>query len=136
MVTHVSAPRTSLLRVLGLFFGIAVSIGCTLGVGILRQPGPVASYLREPWLIMLMWLGGAVYSALGALNVAELATLIPRAGGFYVYAREAMGDTVGFAVGWSDFLANVAATAYAAMAAAEFLGRVAPGINPHAALFG
>jgi len=116
----------SLLRVLGLFFGIAVSIGCTLGVGILRQPGPVAAYLREPWLIMLVWSAGAVYSGLGALNVAELATMIPRAGGFYVYAREAMGDTVGFAVGWSDFLANVAAAAYAVMAAVEFLGRVAP----------
>ena len=77
-----TAQRTTLLRVLGLFFGIAVSIGCTLGVGILRQPGPVASYLREPWLIMLMWFGGAVYSALGVLNVAELATMIPRAGGF------------------------------------------------------
>jgi len=126
------SDRTALLRVLGLFFGIAVSIGCTLGVGILRQPGPVASYLREPWLIMLMWSAGAAYSTLGVLNVAELATLIPRAGGFYVFAREAMGDTAGFAVGWSDFLANVAATAYAAMAAVEFLGRVIPGVTAYA----
>src|ERR1035438_1695611 len=117
---NLTSQSNSLLRVLGLFFGIAVSIGCTLGVGILRQPGPVAAYLREPWLIMLVWSAGGVYSALGALNVAELATMIPRAGGFYVYAREAMGDTAGFAVGWSDFLGNAAATAYAAMAAVEF----------------
>jgi len=87
------AGRTSLLPVLGLFFGIAVSIGATLGVGILRQPGPVASYLRAPWLIVLMWFAGAIYSACGASNVSELATMIPRAGGFYVYAREAMGDS-------------------------------------------
>ena len=129
-----SAPGTAsstLLRVLGLFFGIAVSIGCTLGVGILRQPGPVAAYLREPWLIMLMWLAGAVYSALGALNVAELVAMVPRAGGFYVYAREAMGDPVGFAVGWSDFLANTAAAAYAATAAVEFLARIAPNAGAH-----
>ena len=85
------AARISLVPVLGLVFGIAVSVGGTLGVGILRQPGPVASYLRVPWLIMLMWLGGAVYSACGASNVSELATMIPRAGGFYVYAREAWG---------------------------------------------
>jgi APA family basic amino acid/polyamine antiporter len=131
------APQeTSLLRVLGLLFGIAVSIGCTLGVGILRQPGPVAAYLREPWLIMLMWFAGAIYSALGALNVAELATMIPRAGGFYVFAREAMGDTAGFAVGWSDFLANVAAAAYASVAAAEFLGRVAPAIGQYGKFVG
>jgi APA family basic amino acid/polyamine antiporter len=119
----------SLLRVLGLVFGIAVTIGCTLGVGILRQPGPVASYLREPWLIMLMWLGGAFYSLLGVLNVSELAGMIPRAGGFYVFAREAMGETAGFAVGWSDFLANVSAAAYAVMTTTEFLGRVVPGIE-------
>ncbi len=131
-----TSQSTTLLRVLGLFFGIAVSIGCTLGVGILRQPGPVASYLREPWLIMLLWFSGAAYSALGALNVAELATMIPRAGGFYVYAREAMGDTAGFAVGWSDFLANVAAAAYAAMTAVEFLGRVVPSAEHYGQLLG
>jgi basic amino acid/polyamine antiporter, APA family len=126
-----SMPRTSLLPVLGLFFGIAVALGGTLGVGILRQPGPVASYLREPWLIMAMWLAGAVYAAVGAANVSELATMIPRAGGFYVYAREAMGDRAGFALGWGDFLANVAATAYAAMAAVEFLARLIPRIGPY-----
>jgi APA family basic amino acid/polyamine antiporter len=135
-MSKATSQGTSLLRVLGLFFGIAVSIGCTLGVGILRQPGPVASYLREPWLIMLMWLAGAVYSALGALNVAELATMIPIAGGFYVYARRAMGDAAGFAVGWSDFLANVAAAAYAAVAAVEFIGRVVPSITPYGGLVG
>src|ERR1017187_3402886 len=126
------AARTALLPVLGLFFGVAVSIGATLGVGILRQPGPVASNLRAPWLIMLMWFAGAIYSACGASNVSELATMIPRAGGFYVYAREAMGVYAGFAVGWSDFLGNVAATAYAAMAAVEFLERLIPRIEPFA----
>jgi len=121
--------RTSLLPILGLVFGVAVSIGGTLGVGILRQPGPVASYLREPWLIMLMWLIGAAYSALGAVSVSELATMIPRAGGFYVYAREAMGDTAGFAVAWSDFLTNAGGVAFGAMAAVEFGGRLFPGIQ-------
>ncbi len=128
------AARTALLPVLGLFFGVAVSIGATLGVGILRQPGPVASYLRAPWLIMLMWLAGAIYSACGASNVSELATMIPRAGGFYVYAREAMGDYAGFAVGWSDFLANVTPVAYGAMAAVEFLQRLVPAVGKFAAV--
>jgi len=121
-----SPARPSLLPVLGLFFGVAVALGATLGVGILRQPGPVASHLRAPWLIMLMWCAGAVYSAVGACNVSELATMIPRAGGFYVYARAALGDHAGFAVGWSDFLANVAPIAYSAMAAVEFLARLVP----------
>lgn len=56
--------------------------------------------------------------------------MLPRAGGFYVYAREAMGDRAGFAVGWSDFLANVASTSFAAIAAGEFLGRLIPRIAP------
>lgn len=128
------AARASLLPVLGLFFCIAVSIGGTLGVGILRQPGLVASYLRQPWLIMLMWFAGGVYGALGASNVSELATMLPREGGFYVYTREAMGAHAGFAVGWSDFLANVAPAAYAAMAAVEFLQRLVPAIGPFAQL--
>jgi basic amino acid/polyamine antiporter, APA family len=123
------AGRTSLLPVLGLFFGIAVSIGGTLGVGILRQPGPVALYLRESWLILLLCAAGAIYAAVGAVNVSELATMIPRAGGFYVFAREALGDNAGFAVGWSDFLANSAAVAYGAMVAVEFAGRIVPGIQ-------
>lgn len=131
--TAAPAARTRLLPVLGLFFGIAVSIGGTLGVGILRQPGPVAFYLREPWLIMMMWLAGAVYAAAGAANVSELATMIPRAGGFYVFAREAMGDYAGFTAAWCDFLANVAATAYAAMAAVEFLARLLPAAQSFAA---
>lgn len=128
--TETTAARISLLPVLGLLFGIAVSIGSTLGVGILRQPGPVASYLREPRLIMFMWFAGAVYAALGAANVSELATMLPREGGFYVYARAALGEHAGFAVAWSDFLANVAPAAYAAMAAVEFLERLIPAIRP------
>jgi APA family basic amino acid/polyamine antiporter len=81
-----------------------------------------------------MWLVGAIYSACGASNVSELATMIPRAGGFYVYAREAMGDYAGFAVGWSDFLANVAPASYGAMAAVEFLQRLVPAVAPFAVL--
>lgn len=132
--TRSPTARATLLPVLGLLFGLAVSIGSTLGVGILRQPGPVAAYLRAPWLIMLMWLGGALYAALGASNVSELATMLPREGGFYVYSRAAMGEAAGFAVGWSDFLANVVPTASAAMAAVEFLQRLAPASAPYGSL--
>jgi APA family basic amino acid/polyamine antiporter len=132
--TDRTATRISLLPVLGLLFGIAVSIGSTLGVGILRQPGPVASYLREPRLIMLLWFAGAVYGTLGAINVSELATMLPREGGFYVYTRAALGEYAGLAIGWSDFLSNVAPAAYAAMAAVEFLERLLPAIRPIAQL--
>jgi APA family basic amino acid/polyamine antiporter len=78
---------------------------------------------------MLMWLAGAIYSALGAMNVSELATMIPRAGGFYVFVREALGDRAGFAVGWSDFLGNAAAVSYAAIVAIEFAARLVPALQ-------
>jgi len=97
-------------------------------MGILRQPGPVASCLRAPWLIMLMWFVGAIYAACAASNLSELATMIPRAGGFFVHAHEAMGDYAGFAVGWSDFLAKAAPASYCAMAAFEFLQRLVPAV--------
>lgn len=128
--------RKALLRVLGLFFAVAVALGATLGVGILRQPGPIAGCLREPWLILTMWAAGGVYALMGAVNVAELATMIPRAGGFYVYAREAMGDTAGFSVGWSDFLGNAVACAYAAMAMTEFLTRIVPALTGYGRTIG
>lgn len=93
-----------LLRILGVGFGIAVVIGSTVGVGILRSPGVVAAHLGSGWLILLVWALGGVYTLLAANNIAELATMMPRAGGPYVYARRAYGDYGGFVVGWGDWM--------------------------------
>src|SRR5512143_842309 len=67
-----------LLRILGVGFGIAVVIGSTVGVGILRSPGAVATHLGSGWLIQLVWALGGVYTLLAANNIAELATMMPR----------------------------------------------------------
>src|SRR2546428_290377 len=83
------APAGKLLRILGVGFGLAVAVGATVGVGILRNPGGVAAYLGSAWPIMLAWALGGVYCLLGANYLAELATMVPQAGGFYVYARRA-----------------------------------------------
>ena len=93
-----------LLRILGVGFGVAVGIGGTIGVGILRNPGGVAEQIPSVWLIMLAWTLGGVYCLLGANYLAELATMIPKAGGYYVYAQRSFGKYGGFAVGWSDWL--------------------------------
>ncbi len=84
--------QNPLLRILGVGFGIAVVIGGTVGVGILRSPGAVAAHLGSGWLILLVWALGGLYTLLAANNTAELATMMPRAGGPYVYARRADGD--------------------------------------------
>jgi APA family basic amino acid/polyamine antiporter len=104
-------------------FGLALVFGTMVGVGILRLPGTVAAALGDRTLIMLAWALGGLYALMGAVAVAELAAMIPETGGFRVYARRAFGEGVGFAVGWVDWLTNVAALAYVAVTAAAFLGR-------------
>src|ERR1700745_3242527 len=100
----VSETSGRLRRVLGVGFGLAVSIGGTIGVGILRTPGLVAQQLHVPFLIMLFCVSGGIYTLLGASCLTELGLMLPRTGGFYVYVRRAFGDTAGFAVGWTDWL--------------------------------
>src|SRR5438045_5590210 len=118
------ASQTSghLRRVLGVGFGLAVSIGGTIGVGILRTPGLVAGQLHVPSLIVFLWLAGGIYTLLGASCLTELGLMLPRAGGFYVYVRRAFGNTAGFAVGWSDWLMYCSILGYLSIAIAEFVG--------------
>ncbi len=119
-------PQTSLSRILGLGFGLAVIFGGTVGVGILRLPGTIAAQMGSFWPIMLVWIIGGIYAMLGAISIAELGTAMPQAGGFYVYSRRAFGPAMGFAVGWADWLCNCAGIAYAAVAAAEYTGVLVP----------
>src|SRR5258708_32940637 len=88
-----------LTRILGLGFGLAMVFGGTVGVGILRLPGTLAAALGDSRLIVLFWILGGVYSLLGAVAVAELAAMMPEAGGGYVDGRRAVGDRTGLLVG-------------------------------------
>ncbi|MGH3427015.1 MAG: APC family permease [Mycobacteriales bacterium] len=113
-----------LQRILGLGFCVAMVFGTMVGVGILRLPGTVAAALGDRTLIMVAWGLGGLYAVMGAVAVAELAAMIPEAGGFRVYARRAFGEGVGFAVGLVDWLACVATVAYGAVTAITYLGSV------------
>lgn len=110
-----------LRRILGVGFGLSVSIGATIGVGILRTPGLVAEHLQSSFAILFLWIAGGVYTLLGASCLTELGIMLPKAGGYYVYARRAFGDTVGFIVGWADWLMYCSVLAYASIAIAEFI---------------
>ena len=109
-----------LLRILGVGFGLAIVIGGTVGVGILRSPGPITEQLGSVWLIMFAWVLGGVYALLGANYLCELATMVPKAGGYFVYAHRAYGSFGGFVVGWSDFIYNNLALAYIAVVFGEY----------------
>lgn len=119
MRSHTSGQ---LRRVLGIGFGLAVSVGATIGVGILRTPGLVAKQLHLPFLILLVWVAGGIYTLLAASCFTELGLMLPRAGGFYVYVRRAFGNTAGFAVGWTDWLTYCSVLGYLSIATAEFIG--------------
>jgi APA family basic amino acid/polyamine antiporter len=112
--------KGKLLRILGLGFGLAVGVGGTIGVSIFRLPGPIAALLPAPWLILLIWIIGGLYTLLSANYTAELATMLPKAGGPYIYAHRAFGPYAGFIVGWTGWLGDTAALAFLAIAFAEF----------------
>jgi basic amino acid/polyamine antiporter, APA family len=125
-----------LRRILGLGFGLAMVFGGTVGVGILRLPGTLAATLGDSRLIVLFWILGGVYALLGAVSVSELAAMLPRAGGFYVYARRAFGNGAGFLIGWSDWINQVATLAYASITATVFLGALCPATAPYTRMIG
>ena len=110
----------SLLRILGVTFGVAVTLGNSIGAGIMRTPSQIAARVPSEWLIMLAWTLGAIYSLLGAWSLAELAAMIPSSGGYYTVTRRAFGDYIGFVVGWSDWLSNCGAVAVGAILLAEY----------------
>ena len=95
-----------------------------------RSPGA----LGDAHLILLFWIFGGLYALLGAVSMAELAAMLPLAGGFYVYARRAFGDGFGFLVGCSDYLNGTAALAYVAITAATFAAALWPALAAHVQL--
>jgi APA family basic amino acid/polyamine antiporter len=124
-----AAPRSSLLPVLGLGFGLAVAIGNTIGAGIFRTPGEVAAHLPSAPLFMAAWAIGGVYALLGAIQIAELGTMLPQSGGQYVFSRHALGEYAGFIVGWSDWLSTCGTTAAVSIVVGEFSGGLIPALR-------
>src|SRR2546428_5415049 len=115
-----------LRRVLGVGFGLAVSVGATIGVGILRTPVVVAGQVHTPSTVVFLWTAAGLYTLLGASCLSELGTMLPQDGGYYVYVRRAFGNTAGFAVGWTDWLTYCSILAYVSIAIAEFLAVIGP----------
>src|SRR2546423_3133523 len=107
---------------------MAVTVGITIGMGILRTPGDVAKQLPSAWLFIGVWLLGGVYALLGAVSVAELGTMIPRSGGFYVFARRALGEYPGFVVGWSDWLSTCGTVAAVSLVIGEYASVLLPSL--------
>src|SRR6266545_1019964 len=91
-----AASAGGLKRVIGFWGGTALIIGITIGAGIFRKPYSLAQSIPNPWIIMSLWGAFGVISICGALALAELASMMPRTGGSYVFLRAAYGDSSAF----------------------------------------
>ena len=125
-MTNDTTRQNQLLKLLGVGFGIAVTIGGTIGTGILRKPGPIAAFIGDPWVILLLWVLVGMYALLGVLCAIELAVAIPQAGAWYVYARRAFGNYIGFVTGITSWFGTVAALGFGAYTFSEYLALLLP----------
>jgi len=117
----------SLVRRLGPLDAAAIVVSNVIGGGIFFIPIIVAQLAPDARAQLLVWLTGGALAFAGAMAYAELAALRPRAGGEYVYLREAFGPLVGFLSGWTSFVAGFSgAIAASAIAFAEYAGRFVP----------
>ncbi len=115
-----------LRKVLGVAFGLAVVVGSTIGVGILRAPGSIAALIPDARFILCCWILMAFYIVLSASCYAELTTMMPKAGGAYNYIKRAFGTYTGFVNGWFDFLTNAIAPAYFCIVLGEYCLLIIP----------
>jgi basic amino acid/polyamine antiporter, APA family len=95
--------QSQLPRVIGPVMGIAVVVGTVIGSGVFKKASAVAENVNTFGLVMLAWLLIGVLVLAGSLALAEVAVLLPRAGGNYVFLREGFGRWAGFLWGWVDF---------------------------------
>jgi len=112
-----------LKRDLGLVEAMTTVIGILVGSGIFILPAQIFLGAQAPGLGILAWIVGGAISIAAGLSIAELAAAMPRAGGTYVYLREAYGEGWAFMQGWVSFLAySSAITAAVALAFTAYLG--------------
>ncbi len=122
-------PRApaSLERRLGPFDAAAIVVSNVIGGGIFFVPVIVAQMVPSPAGMLWMWFLGGALAFAGAMAYAELSALRPRAGGEYVYLREAFGPLAAFLTGWTSFIAGFSgAVAASSVAVAEYVGRFVP----------
>ncbi len=98
-------------RKVGFWGAIAVMVGIVIGSGIFATPTTIARNLGSPSLILALWVVGGLIALCGALTFAELAAMLPRSGGIYVFLREGFGPCPAFVFGWTYMLITKPAAA-------------------------
>jgi APA family basic amino acid/polyamine antiporter len=115
---------------MGLFSATAIVMGSMIGSGIFLVAADMSRTLGSPALLIAAWLVTAVMTMIGALSYGELAAMMPKAGGQYVYLREALGPLWGFLYGWTLFLVIQTGTiAAVGVGFGKFLGVFFPSVS-------
>ena len=115
--------QSGLVRALGPIDATMIVMGSMIGSGIFITSAESSRLSGAPGWLLLAWAVAGVMTITGALCCSELATMMPRAGGVYVFLREAYGPSIGFLYGWTLFLVIQTGTiAAVAIAFAKFLG--------------
>ena len=122
--------NSDLQRGLGLLDATMIVMGSMIGSGIFITSAESARLIGAPGWLLLAWAVAGLMTITGALCCSELATMMPRAGGVYVFLRNAYGPSLGFLYGWTLFLVIQTGTiAAVAIAFAKFLGVFVPAVN-------
>jgi APA family basic amino acid/polyamine antiporter len=115
---------------MGFFSATAIVMGSMIGSGIFIVPAEMSRTLGSPALLIAAWLVTAAMTIIGALSYGELAAMMPKAGGQYVYLRESLGPIWGFLYGWTLFLVIQTGTiAAVGVAFGKFLGVFFPAVS-------
>src|SRR4051794_21399187 len=119
------------IRGLGLLDSTMIVAGSMIGSGIFIVSGEIAQRVGSPGWLLVVWIVTGVLTVVGALSYGELAAMMPRAGGQYVYLREAFSPLWGFLYGWTLLLVIQSGTiAAVAVGFARYLGVLMPSISP------
>src|ERR671914_2073717 len=115
----------TLVRGLGLVAAVSIIIGNVIGTGVFLKTRVMTCNVGTPGMVITVWVAAGILSLAGALTYAELAAMMPRAGGEYVFVREAYGARWGFLYGWMQiFIAKTGSQASVAVAFAIFLNNL------------
>jgi basic amino acid/polyamine antiporter, APA family len=133
MTTPSTRDPGALPRRIGLWSAVAIVVGSTIGSGIFRTPAGVADRIPGPLPLLGVWVVAGIFALCGALTLAEVASALPRTGGFYAFLRDGWGRLPGFLFGWAQLvMVRAAALGAIAITFAEYFLRVL-GFNPSVA---
>ena len=127
-----SAP-SEFIRGIGPLAAISLVVGSMIGSGIFIVSADISRQVSSwgPGALLLVWVITGAMTVTGALAYAELAAMMPRAGGQYVFLREGLSPAAGFLYGWTLFMVIQTGTiAAVAVAFGKFLGVLVPGVTP------